>query len=401
LNRTLGRLRTTLVEASFRPPSDSPEYLFDFVDEAGIGEMENSIKASIDRFESARATLAETCERFEQDLRSLHESLEVPPEEKEIGGENLDGISPVPGLFYALETRATETAVHLEGLVKHYDLCVTALKHTEGGGEAISQASDGEQSQQASALAGLGVDLGKFEEAPPQPMSEEERTDMIAVLVKDAGEVGDVVSEMKDGLAEMEDQLVQIVSYVQILRNASHRLKTALGLLKQVAANVPVYITACAEFQSAWEDEKTVLNEKMDGLEGLRDFYAGFADAYDGLIIEVQRRKRARREMEKVVAGAMAELNTLYQGMSLPLSSSTSILITYASADLEERENFRTDQAEYIPSDLWPGLVNGPTRFQVVRTDDEIDDIPDIKKSVFERALQRVRERAKPFKKLS
>jgi autophagy-related protein 17 len=127
------------VEASFRPPSDSPEYLFDFVDEAGIDEMENSIKASIDRFESARAILAETCERFEQDLRSLHDSLEVSPEEKEIGAEDLDGISPVPALFYALETRATETAAHLEGLVKHYDLCVTALKHTEGGGEAISR----------------------------------------------------------------------------------------------------------------------------------------------------------------------------------------------------------------------------------------------------------------------
>jgi autophagy-related protein 17 len=314
LNRTLSALRGTLVEASFRPPSDTPEYLFDFVDEAGIAEMENSIKASIDRFEVARSTLAETCESFEQDLRSLHGSLQAPPDENEVRVEEVDGISPVPGLFYALETRATETATHLEGLVKHYDLCVTALKHTEGGGEAISQASDGEQSQQASALAGLGVDLGQVDESPPQPISEEERTNMLAVLVKDAGEVDDVVSEMKDGLVEMEDQLVEIVTYVQTLRDASSRLKTALELLKQVTANIPAYITACADFQGAWEEEKAVLNEKMEGLEGLRDFYAGFADAYDGLIVEVQRRKRVKREMEKVIAGAMAELETLYQG---------------------------------------------------------------------------------------
>jgi autophagy-related protein 17 len=320
LNRTLSALRNTLVEPSFRPPSDSPEHLFDFVDEAGIAEMENSIKASIDRFEVARSTFAETCEGFEQDLRSLHESLEVPPEETEIRVEEVDGISPVPGLFYALETRATETATLLEGLVKHYDLCVTALKHTEGGGEAISQASDGEQSQQVSALAGLGVELGKVDEGPPQPISEDERTNMLAVLVKDAGEVEDVVSEMKDGLAEMEDQLGQIVSYVQTLRDASSRLKAALELLKHVAASIPAYITACAEFQGAWEEEKAILNDKMEGLEGLRDFYAGFADAYDDLIVEVQRRKRAKREMEKVIAAAMADLETIYQGNNLLLA---------------------------------------------------------------------------------
>jgi autophagy-related protein 17 len=301
------------------------------VDEAGIAEMENSIKASIDRFEVARSTLAETCEGFEQDLRNLHESLRAPPEENEIRVEEVDGISPIPGLFYALETRATETATHLEGLVRHYDLCVTALKHTEGGGEAISQASDGEQSQQASALAGLGVDLGKVDEAPPQPISEEERTNMLAVLVKDAGEVDDVVSEMRDGSAEMEDQLVEIMNYVQTLRDASSRLKRALELLKQVAANVPTYITACTEFQGAWEEEKAMLSEKMEGLEGLRDFYAGFADAYDGLIVEVQRRKRVKREMEKVIAGAMAELETLYQG-TIFLSVSLYSLLTHMPA---------------------------------------------------------------------
>lgn len=68
-------------------------------------------------------------------------------------------------------------------------------------------------------------------------------------------------------------------------------------------------------------------------------------------------------------------------------------------ADFEERESFRIDQAEYIPSDLWAGLVNPPTRYHIVRADDDMDDIPDIKKSVSEKAIQRVRDRAKPFKR--
>jgi autophagy-related protein 17 len=217
--------------------------------------------------------------------------------------------------FYALENHATEAATHLEGLVKHYDLCVTALKHTEGGGEAISQASDNEHDQQASALAGLGVDLGKLEAAPPQPLSEEERTDMLAVLVKDAAEVEDVVSEIKEHLSEMEDQLAQVESFVQTLRDTSTRLRQARLLLKQAKLNVPGYISACSDFQTAWEEEKAVLSEKMEGLEGLRDFYSGFSEAYDDLIIEVQRRKLVRHNMEKVITRAMADLDKLYKGL--------------------------------------------------------------------------------------
>ncbi|RDI86721.1 hypothetical protein Vi05172_g3151 [Venturia inaequalis] len=384
LNRTLVSLRSTLVESTFRPPTDPQKYLFDFVDEAGISELEESIKSSIDRFDTARSTFAETCEAFESDLGRLHESL--LPQVEEEGQEkvhDVDGDTPIPGLFYALESHATEMATSLEGLVKHYDLCVTALKHTEGGGEAINQAASTEgHDQEASALAGLGVDLGKLDETPPKPMSEEEMSEMLAVLAKDAAEVEEVVSEIKDQLAEMEDQLAHVEAYLQTLRDTSKRLKHGMVLLKHVAGNVPSYITACAIFQGAWEDEKAVLSEKKEGLEGLKEFYSGFADAYDGLIIEVQRRKHVKKETEKVIKSAMGDLEKLYQ------------------ADLEERESFRTDQADYIPSDLWAGLVNPPTRFRIVQADEDgDDDIPDIKKSVFEKAMQRVKERQKPFKR--
>jgi autophagy-related protein 17 len=74
-------------------------------------------------------------------------------------------------------------------------------------------------------------------------------------------------------------------------------------------------------------------------------------------------------------------------------------MLTAATADSDERENFRTYQAEFIPSDLWPGLVNSPARYHITQEDVEGDEIPSIKKSVFEKASQRVRERAKPFKR--
>jgi hypothetical protein len=43
--------------------------------------------------------------------------------------------------------------------------------------------------------------------------------------------------------------------------------------------------------------------------------------------------------------------------------------------------------------------VNPPTRYEIVQADEDKDDIPDIKKSVFEKAMQRVKERQKPSKR--
>jgi autophagy-related protein 17 len=75
------------------------------------------------------------------------------------------------------------------------------------------------------------------------------------------------------------------------------------------------------------------------------------------------------------------------------------LIFCFQTADADARESFQTDQAEYIPSDLWPGLVNGPARYQIVQADDDADNIPEIRSSVYEKALQRVKERAKPFKR--
>ena len=290
----------------------------------------------------------------------------------------------MPALFYQLETKATEAAGHLEGLVKHYDLCVTALKHTEGGGDAINQASVGEEEGQTSKLVGLGVDLDKMENAPAKPIGDDERRELFSVLMKDVDEVYEVVADIREGLAEMEESMQQITVYVDSLREASARLHDATAFLKEIAGKLPIYISACAEFQRAWDDEKEILLANLQQLDGLREFYAEFEDAYDELILEVHRRRQVRRDMEKIIKGAMQELDALYE------------------EDAHRRDSFRENQAEFIPSDLWPGLVSAPPRFRIVKDDTdggEDDSVPDIKKSVVERSFKRVKERQRPFKR--
>lgn len=302
-----------MVEPSFRPPDEEPKSLFDFVDDSGIDNLYDSIRQSMDRYKSVREHYQDICETFDKDIAAVHQSLTMPREEQETEQRMLSySGSPIAALHSSLETHATETAKLLEGLVKHYDLCVTALKHTEGGGEAITQAESSEQEEQ---LAGFGVDLGVIEnQAAPQEMSDAEKAEMLAVLQKDAAEVDDVINEIKDRLAEMEEQLGQVAAYIQILRNTADRLRSALKRLKEVASKVTGYINESAEFQSAWADEKAFLLEKMEEVEALADFNSGFADAHDGLIVEAQRRKHVRNKMEKIMKEAMSHIEQLYQG---------------------------------------------------------------------------------------
>jgi autophagy-related protein 17 len=229
------------------------------------------------------------------------------------------------------------------------------------------------------------VDLDKLENAPAKAISDQERKELFNVLVKDADEVDEVVADIKDSLVEMEDNMVQITTYVDSLKEAYGRLREASAFLKEITGKLPLYISACAEFQRAWDDEKGLLLEKLEELEGLKDFYAGFSDAYDELILEVHRRRQVRHSMDKVIKGALQELNALYQD------------------DAARRDSFRENQAEFIPSDLWPGLVNQPPRFRIVREEAEEGDVDDevmeISKSVVERSLKRVKERQKPFKR--
>lgn len=399
LKNTLDALRQTMVEPAFRPPSDEPKSLFDFVDEGGINDLYETIKLSIDRYDTARSIFKDISAAFDGDLELIHESLVAPQEEQEAERRmQSNGGSPIPALYASLETHAAETAQNLESLVKHYDLCVTALKHTEGGGEAITKAGESEQQER---LEGLGLDLAQIEaEAAPLPISATERAEMLAVLQKDAAEVEDVVSEIKDRLAEMEEQLAQIMAYIQLLRGTAGRLKNALRHLKRVARNIHGYIAASADFQSAWSEEKAVLQEKMEEVDSMVELYSGFANAYDELILEAQRRKHVKHKMEKAIKETVKYLQQLYQGQHL-----FRLLLAYlclASAnfcisdDKEQRETFRSEHADTIPIDLWAGLLNPPPSYRFVIEDEEIAVLPDISREVFEAALKRVKARLRP-----
>lgn len=317
-------LKNTPIHGTLQPPGTPQKYLFDFIDSSSVDDLEASLRACIDRTNEADSALAETIEGFGASLARLDDALDSCPPAPD------SSPSPLPSSFHQLEGHATETAGLLQSLVRHYDVCVTALKHTEGGNEAATRATF-EESPLPSAtdlphdldpnlhvnLDQLDIDVASLrpDAPPPPPMTEAERADMLAVLANDAAEVDDVVAEIRDRVSDMEGLAGDMAGHIEALQTSYSGHLNAFRVMVDVGKEVPEHLASCRTFQARWGDEKTKIEEGMLALEGLREFYDGFLDAYDGLLVEVGRRRQVRIKMEVIAREALRKIERLYDGM--------------------------------------------------------------------------------------
>jgi autophagy-related protein 17 len=108
----------------------------------------------------------------------------------------------------------------------------------------------------------------------------------------------------------------------------------------------------------------------------MRLFYENYHSSYDGLILEVYRRKQCEEKIKNIVKKAMEQIEKVYE------------------ADSKEREGFRLDVGDYLPVDLWPN-VNAPApRWEFVLAEQETSDsVPEVERAAVEAAGKRDRER--------
>ncbi|KAL3439298.1 autophagy-related protein 17 [Aspergillus tetrazonus] len=375
LKKTLGLLRETIVHASFRPEGEEPKSLHDFVDERGVEELHSTLKSSIDRTNAAQADLDASNNAFDDELQSIKQALStyrattklassrgsVSSSGSQSGSSSsLLSISSMPSMVHSLEMHAQEMANLLESLVRHFDLCVTAVKHTEGGG-AAAQSITGDMPAGVMGShpgpghgAGAGPTIeGNFNanpNAPLDPLSESEYREMVSVIVNDAAEAEDVVMEIQDRIGEMESMLETLTAQRDSFAAIYNATKDVFSYLSSLASTrLPGYIAQAHAFTAVWNDEHDRIKGGLADLSDLNALYDGFLDAYDGLIIEVARRRHVRHRVEKILRDARNKLDALYE------------------EDVNARETFRVEQGDYLPSDIWPGLSREPMRVEFHR----------------------------------
>ncbi|KNG48153.1 kinase activator [Stemphylium lycopersici] len=383
LNSTLAVLRETPIEAVLQPYGTPQKHLYDFIDSATVSNLEGTLRACIDRYNEAHNTLDESSDAFDTSLDNLHSSMENVP----ITPATTSTPSPIPTLYHHLEGHAKEAAQAFQSLVQHYDLCITALRHTEGGSAAATQATGDAPVHSADDGA-----------APPEPMSEEERRDMLNVLQKDAREVEDVVTEIQERGSEMTFLLSQIENHVNHLRSEASALSSILQMISQITGEVKAHIATSRAFHVSWlQDTRPNLLNGIDEWENQRDFYERFDLAYAELLVEISSRRRRHEKAKRKAEEAQKELDRL------------------RLEDERAREQFTLAQGDFLPLDIWPGLRDPPRQYEVrvvpsatetqhdnLQGGDEwgedqegggVQSIPQLGRNVVERALTRVKRR--------
>jgi len=322
----------------------SQRTLFDFVDETGVETILASFRTSIDHTTSAQDNLQSSTIVFSTTLDSIAGLLEtvtaatlLPSGSSHFGrdfsvtssvskpiGKKLE-LSETAATFRAMEDHATEMAHLLGNLVTHYELCIKALRHTEGGSDAMATEVEGPQQSEGAPVIGLGLsldtnsfDIGSAEQSSRRyslaaAMPQEEREDMLRVLHNDSSEVSDVVLEILERSASLTSSYSYIQRAVDALTQSYADLQIAASQLAVLAPKLPLYIEAGAIWTRRWEEERVTIEEGLGELEGLRLFYEGCVGAYGALEGEIERRARARREVEKVLEEAMKEVQELNQ----------------------------------------------------------------------------------------
>lgn len=391
LRHTLEVLRETPVNPAFQSKGEPTKVLHDFVDERAVEEVQSSLKSAIDNVSAAQSELGVSNKAFDDGLHSIQQawkkyriaskrqgsmSSSSILSASSTSASRINALSPstIPEYLYSLESNAQEMADLLESLVRHFDLCVTAVKHTEGGGAAARNITSdlpaevelgmraGTESHQAGDdNSGDGGDPSN-PAVQLEPLTDSEYDEMVSVIAKDAPEAEDVVLEIQDRIGEMETTLERVLEQRDSL-NASYASTTDiyLRLTKFASTNLPDYIAQSQSFSQTWKTEHELMQSGMADLSDLRGMYIGFLDAYDGLILEVARRKSARHAVEKVISDAKAKLDKLYD------------------EDVRAREAFRIDQGDYLPSDIWPGLDTGPMKVGFERIFDKQNEAQHLK----------------------
>ncbi|KAK3179898.1 autophagy protein 17 [Lecanicillium sp. MT-2017a] len=353
LERTMEMLRGTDVQSVVASDGEDRKNLLDYVDEDSVNRMRDSMKKSIQELQAIQQSFDGDLLRFDTDIRNLKKIIVEAPASERNEGEQA-GTEVVLGL---IENSATMAQL-LASLTNHFDMCVTAIRTTEGGADlARRRAAEVTQSQGGDGVSISGVIAEQESNTNDlEPKTDDDRAEMFKVVMQDAEEVNDVVQEIQQRLAAMEEDYKYVAERKEESEKAYLGMLEAFAILGSIGDRLGDYLAAEGDFKTRWELEKESVFDRLAEMKDMRQFYEGYASAYDSLILEMERRRAVEDRVKGIWRMAQDNVDKLLE------------------ADRVSRETFRQDVGEYLPTDLWPGMQSSPQRWQVVRLDDKEAD---------------------------
>ncbi|KAK1756555.1 autophagy-related protein 17 [Echria macrotheca] len=352
LEQTIEMLRATTVDAIFRPPGEEPKCLMDFVDEHAVDQLLEALKGSVAELQAIQTSFDGDLLRFDTDLRALHSTMAAATPSSP---DSSTTYQPIPQLLASLTQHSHDMAQHLAALTRHFDMCVTAVRTTDGG-PALARRRAAEVTENGDPVSISGV-IGEQDAhmtAELDAMDPTERAEVVQVVVQDAPEVDEVVQEIQAVLQQMEMDFGALKEQTDRIRAAYESTIAAFHVLREIGSRLQSYVDAESEFIQRWDDEKDIIFGKLEDMDNLRRFYENYSSAYDSLRLEMERRRSVQDKIAATWRKAKETVDKLVE------------------ADRKEREHFRQETGEFLPTDLWVGM-NVPIQRWEVRPIEAVD----------------------------
>lgn len=255
---------------------------------------------------------------------------------------------PIPHLLASLSDHSHSMAQHLTSLNTHFDMCVKAVRATEGGA-ALARRRAAEVTDGGDPVSISGVITEQESHmADLEPMDPQERAEIVQVVVQDAPEVDEVVAEIQAVLQQMELEFGSLKEQFDGIKAAYIATISALQVLEEIGSRLQSYVAAEGEFAQRWEDEEDIISRKLREMGEMCRFYEGYARAYDSLLLENERRRGVEDKIQSTLRKAKENVEILLE------------------ADRKQREHFRQEVGEFLPTDLWVGMNSPPKRWMLV-----------------------------------
>ncbi|KAM6488358.1 autophagy-related protein 17 [Trichoderma sp. SZMC 28011] len=347
LKATMDMLTTTPVDTSLRPKGEPRKSLLDFVDEGSVHGMRNAMKQCIEELQAIQISFDGDLLRLETDIRNIKkiiENVEMPESQE-----------PASKLLFDLFEHSATMAESLASLTQHFDMCVTAIRTTEGAAAlARRKAAEVTQSQGGESVSISGV-IAEQESnrSDLEPQTAEDRAEMLRVVIHDAQLVDGVVHDIQEHLAEVERKYNELGEHTEQTRKAHLGMLDAYAELGEVGDRLADYLAAEEDFRNRWEMEKDVVFTKLEEMTQMTEFYEGYASAYHGLLMEVARRRNVEDKVQATWRKAQETIDKMLE------------------TDRLERENFRSEVGEFLPTDLWADMQGSVKRWKIVQVDDD------------------------------
>lgn len=335
LNEALNQLQKTVLPAALTAPGADPlspdqaaesgqKSLFTFADDAAVENLKGQLRQIVDDMQ----TSLEACSGLHSDyghrltiFDQLYDSMPKVPEIRPIESPDPAGLTQQTALSVS-ESRDTYVKQHEEHLQQMAELLLSLSQHYDHS-----------------------CTLFKSDAS----LAPEELAELHNVVHHDAEQLEDVLSELDERVAEIEDDLATIRNFTQSCVQTRVSAVALFGTLESFEIDaLAESITNIRYTRVSTADRLDILKQQ---LVALSDHYYAFGTSYHALLLEIDR--RAKYEASVAVF----------------LEKTDQTLARLAADEIEKRKQFTVDHGDTLPGDIWHGITAKPATYNLNTSD--------------------------------